>query len=41
MFGFGLSWLLGWVNLGLRDGGIPQGVPFEYDVYCRIVLSLV
>ena len=24
-----------------RDGGIPQGCPFEYDVYCCMKLALV
>ena len=25
----------------LRDGGVPQGVPLEYDVSCCVVLALV
>ena len=31
----------GFGELWNRDGGIPQGVPFEHDVHCCIIFAMV
>ena len=40
MLGYGLSWLLALVSLGLVMGGFLR-VPLEHDVHCCFVFALV